>query len=86
MARIVIETADPVAQQAVAALCHCAGFEVPPEVTDVAEIAALKEEAAKTKLLDIIGEAVQSYQEVLAKAAIAAARSNMKQVTTVTVE
>lgn len=85
MAKITIETTDEVAAQAIDALCHSVNYVVPEGLTDQ-EIADAKKVVATDKLLDMIGGAIQAHKQVQMEAAIAAARSGMKQVTTVTVE
>lgn len=85
MAKITIDTTDEVAAQAIDALCHAVNYTVPEGLTPE-EVAAAKKVVATDKLLDMIGQAIQAHKQVQMEAAIAAARSSMKQATTVTVE
>jgi len=85
--KIIIETDDQTYAAAISALCYVAGFQsaLANNATD-AEKYAEKETAAKAKLVDMIGQAINVDQKRIADATIAATLSAMNTSTVVTVE
>lgn len=87
MKRIIIETDDATYAAAISGLCYVAGFQsaLPEDASD-ADKSLEKEVAAKAKLVDMIGQAINVDQKRLADAAIAATLTAMNGSTVVTVE